>query len=96
MTPNYPVFGRYKNNITPQLTSVSGMPGWLTVPPGWFVKANPDIPSELIASPNSDFSNPVYYCCLADDRQTYAFQDQLLLKMLGLDNQYGLQPPVNC
>lgn len=79
------IFGRYKQNITPQATSVRGMSGWWTVPSGWFMQPanvyNPAFaPSETVASPNPDFSGPVYFCTLADDGMTMAFQDTLLNK----------------
>jgi hypothetical protein len=94
MANDYPTFGRFPNDITPRLTSVRGESGWLTLPQGWFAKPNPNIASELIASPNQDFSSPVYYCTMSDDGQTFAFQDLLILKMLGLDNPNGLKHPL--
>jgi len=66
-----------------QQTSVRGENGWFTLPTGWFTKPNPNNVSELIASPNSDFSVPIYYCCLDDSGQNYAFTDLLLQKYLG-------------
>jgi hypothetical protein len=58
------------------------------------MKANPLCGSETIASPNADFSAPIYYCTLADDGQSMAFTDQLLYKITGQDNPYGLQSPL--
>jgi hypothetical protein len=77
------IFGRNKSNITPLPTSCRGMSGFWTVPNGWFMKPaiqyNPNAASsEMVASPNSDFSAPVYYCTLSDDGQTFCFYDQLL------------------
>jgi hypothetical protein len=88
-TTNTIIFGRWKNS-TPQATTVRGESGWWIVPPGFYMKPNPKCPSETIASPNSDFSGLNYYCTLADDGQSMAFQDLLLLKMIGQDNPYGL------
>jgi hypothetical protein len=82
-----PTFGRdLSSGFTP--TSVSGQTGWWIVPSTWFMKRVLDCPSEVIASPNQDFSTPVYYCKLADDMQSFAFQDMLLGKITGQDSQY--------
>jgi hypothetical protein len=77
------IFGRWKGDTTPQPTSVAGQTGWWTVPPGYYMKPailfNPKAaPSEMVMSPDGSFTNPVYYCTLSDDGQTYAFRDQLL------------------
>jgi hypothetical protein len=72
------IFGRYKGNITPQKTSYMGMNNYWTVPSGWFMKSNPNVSSEMIASPNADFSAPVYYCTLDDSYQNWCFTDTLL------------------
>jgi hypothetical protein len=74
------IFGTQPNNLTPQLTSVQGQNNWFTVPNGWFTKSafaydGKSPASEVVASPNSDFSWPVYYCALDDSGQQYAFQD---------------------
>lgn len=78
MALNYPVFGRNPNDITPQPYNYYGMTGWFTVPTEWYTRSNPLNPSELIVSPNSDFSPPVYYACLCQDGINYVFQDLLL------------------
>jgi hypothetical protein len=80
------VFGRNFND-TPQPVSVSGQTGWFSVPRQWFSKPNPDRPSELIVSPNQDYSQPVYYACIADDMMTMAFQDLYTESQMG-----GLNP----
>lgn len=86
-------FGR-SNSTALIPTSVRGENGWWIVPPGWFMKPSPTCGSETIASPNADFSKPIYYCTLADDQQSMAFQDLLLLKATGQDNPYGTQHPI--
>lgn len=90
----YPTFGRFPNQVTPQQTSVRGETGWWVVPAGWTCAPNPQCGSEILASPNKDMSKPVYYCCIADDGQSLAFQDLMLLKLIGQDNPYGLQRPI--
>lgn len=87
------VFGR-SNSVALVATSVRGENGWWILPPGWFAKPNPLCGSEVIASPNADFSAPNYYCTLDDSGQNMAFQDLLLLKATGQDNPYGLQSPI--
>lgn len=77
---NNPIIFGQSNSINFRPTSVRGMDGWFTVPPGFYMKPNPNNTSEMICSPNADFSNPVYYCVLSDDMMTYAFQDMLLAK----------------
>ena len=69
--------------MTPQASSYYGQTGWYELPVGWFTRPNPQNPAELIASPNSDFSNPVFYCTLSQDSQTFVFQDLLRSKLDG-------------
>lgn len=75
-------FGR---NFTdePANTTVSGQPGWFTLPRQWYTRAFDGGTNQLIASPNADFSAPNYLCVLADDGMTYAFQDPMRSKLLG-------------
>jgi hypothetical protein len=67
-------FGRNYSD-TPQPVSVNGQTGWFSLPRNWHYRQSPDRASEVVASPNADFSPPVYHCCLADDMMTMAFQD---------------------
>lgn len=67
-------------------TSVRGENNWFTVPTGWFTQPNPLNTSELIASPNADFSRPIYYVVLDDSMQNFAFQDLWLEKLLNSGN----------
>jgi hypothetical protein len=73
-------FGLHPNDLTPTKTSVRGEAGWFTVPLGWYFQTIPGS-QEVKASPNADFSKPVYYCTLDDSMQRFAFQDLLLEKM---------------
>lgn len=45
-------------DFRPQPSNYQGMQGWYQVPGGWFARRNED--GTISASPNSDFSNPVY------------------------------------
>jgi len=67
-------------------TSVRGESGWFTVPTGWATKPNPNNVSELIVSPNADFSVPVYYAVLDDSQQCYAWTDLWMQKLMGIGN----------
>jgi hypothetical protein len=62
---------------TPQPYNYYGQPGWYSLPRNWYVMSNPLNCSELVASPNSDFSKPVYYCTLSQDGINYVFQDTM-------------------
>lgn len=79
----YHIFGA-SNSMSIQQTSVNGESGWFILPRGFFAKPSPTNNFELMASPNSDFSRPVYYCVLDDSMMNYAFQDLWLQKLLGI------------
>ncbi len=81
--PQTILFGR-SGAMTPVPFSYYGQDGWFALPQGWFTRPNSQNPSELEASPNADF-NPVYYCTLSQDSQTFVFQDTLLAKLTGTD-----------
>lgn len=77
-------FGRNFND-TPQPATCNGLSGFWTLPRQWYTKPNPNGTNRLIASPNADFSNPVYDCAVGDDGITFVFQDLLQTKFAGLD-----------
>ena len=68
------LFGRDFSD-EPQPMTLHGMSGWWSVPRQWFTKPFPDAENRIYASPNADFSAPVYVCEIGDDRQTFVFQD---------------------
>ena len=85
------IFGTQPNNLQPQVTSVAGENNWFSLPNGWhamnaFAYDGKSAPSEIVASPNADFSPPVYYCTKSDDGQTWAFQD------IGVQTQITFHP----
>ena len=82
------IFGRC-NNMVPVPTSYYGQSGWFLLPTGYYTKPNPDCPCEVIASPNADFSRPIYYCKLKENGQDLVYQDILLSKVMGTDNNNG-------
>jgi len=51
------VFGK-SFNVTPTPSNYQGLQGWYQVPCGWFCRRNDD--GTISASPNKDFSNPLY------------------------------------
>ncbi len=74
--PQTVLFGR-SGAMTPVPSNYMGQPGWYQLPTGFFTRPNPQNPSELIASPNEDFSAPVYYCTMSQDSQNFLYQDLL-------------------
>jgi hypothetical protein len=50
-------FGKSTDTV-PQPSNFLGQAGWYQVPCGWFARQNAD--GTISASPNSDFSKPVY------------------------------------
>lgn len=71
---NGPLFGYNLRELTPRPYNFRGMTGWFTVPRGWNVRCNN---LQWEASPNQDFSTPLYMCEVHDDG-TLVFQDMLL------------------
>ena len=69
-----PVFGYHPNDLTPRRYNFGGMRGWFTVPLGWSLRWGN---GQWEASPNADFSKPLYMCELNDDGYL-VFQDEYL------------------
>jgi hypothetical protein len=59
------LFRYHYNETTPRPYNFRGMQGWFTVPRGWNVRYNANQQAE--ASPNQDFSAPLYQCEMNDD-----------------------------
>lgn len=69
-----PLFGYHPEETTPQRYNFWGQSGWFTVPRGWNIR---NINGLTQASPNPDFSTPLYTCELTPDGYL-VFQDELL------------------
>lgn len=68
------LFGYHIDDNTPRPGQFRGMRGWFTVPRGWNVRWGN---GQYEASPNQDFSTPLYQCEVADDG-ALVFQDMML------------------
>lgn len=68
---NGPLFGYHPEEITPQRYNFWGRTGWFAVPRGWNVRY---VNGQAEASPNPDFSTPLYMCELNPDGYL-VFQD---------------------
>lgn len=68
---------------TPQPMSLNGMPGWWSVPRGWYTRSVPDNATQLEVSPNANF-DPSRIASIGDDQITWVFQDYWLDKLTGL------------
>ncbi len=92
------VFGHYCS--TPQPYSFNGMPGWFTVPAGYYWNSMTDSNHQQWVSPNpltknadgSVSGNPLYAAELNYDG-TLVFQDQLASRKLGIDSPAPSQFP---
>jgi len=62
-----------------------GQSGWWRVPSNWFVRN--DASGSIFASPNQDFSNPVYYCKTNLDG-VLVFQSEMLNLLAGNTNPF--------
>lgn len=68
------LFGYDLKDLTPRPYYFRGMTGWFAVPRGWNVRCRD---TQWEASPNEDFSTPLYMCEVNDDG-TLVFQDMML------------------
>jgi len=76
------------NIATLQAYSFYGQPGWWRVPDGFY--SFTDGGGQIWASPNPDYSNPVYACKINVDG-TMVFQDAMLNRVTGIDSYRGIQ-----
>jgi hypothetical protein len=68
------IFGYDPSDTVPVPSSFWGQSGWFRVPTQWYVRSQ--VAGQIEASPNSDFSAPVYQCVLNENFQM-VFQDLL-------------------
>lgn len=78
------VFGKNPTDTVPQRWNFLGQAGWWRVPLAWFTKQDEDL--NIWASPNEDFSKPLYRVLVNNDGYM-VFQD------LGRSTQAGLMSP---
>ncbi len=78
MTTNY--FGQHNDEMTLVPYSLWGQPGWFALPRGFVTR--PRVGGGLEASPNSDFSRPLYEVKIGPDG-TAVVQDLWVSRLLG-------------
>lgn len=69
------IFGYDPNDKYPSKENFWGQAGWFRVPTDWYVRTPAQ--GRIEASPNADFSTPVYDVVL-NENFIMVFQDQLL------------------
>ena len=78
------IFGKSPHDTVPQQWNFLGMQGWYRVPLGWYARRNED--GTITASPNADFTPPLYDVLTNIDGYM-VFQD------LGRSTKAGLMSP---
>ena len=80
--PAYIVFGQDLTDTEPKPDNFFGASGWWQVPTQWSIKT--DLVGQIWASPNADFSTPVYACKINGASGELVFYDQYRNTQIGI------------